>query len=186
MATSPSIPSRGARVNRWVLLLAALAIAAAIWFASRPTLAAVLGQYGLSVFDGVQVDDETWIGVRSTGPRGAEAIYVDDNFTTGWSAGRSGTVNEEIDDGAVIGMFGAGGEDTLGWSTFLYGIGPPGTTEIAVAGNHAVGYVTDPAASAFVVVSREEVLPDTLHYFLLDAQGRILFDGTGLVATDLQ
>jgi hypothetical protein len=186
VATSAGMPKRTWRLNRWVLLPAVLAVAAVAWYASRPTLGSVLSEYGMSIGDGVQLDDETWIGVRSMGPSGAEAIYVDDDFTRGWSAGRSGVVGEEIDDGAVIGMFGAGGEDTLGWSTFLYGIGPPGTAAIAVAGSRAVGYVTDPTAGAFVVVSREELLPDALHYFLLDSTGRVVFDGTGLVATDFR
>jgi hypothetical protein len=173
------------RLSRRFLVVAVAGLAALLWYGSRPSLEAAISEFDLHPFDGVRLDSESWVAVRPIGAFGVEAIYVDDNFTSGWSAGRSATTGEAADDGATIGMFGGGGEDTLGWSTFLYGIGPPGTSDIAVAGHRAVGFVMDPPTGAFVVASREELNPDELHYFLLDADGDVIFDGTGLSATDL-
>jgi hypothetical protein len=174
--------SRGAILRAVVAVVAVVAVAASLWLSSRPTLADALSRYGLTPSDGVQLDEETWIGVRPAGDNAVEMIMVDHDFTTGWSAG-GGKSAGAVDDALRTGMIGAGGQDMLGWSTFLYGIGPAETSDIVVAGSRAIGFVTDQSTGAFVVVSREELAPDDLHYFLLDAHGDILFDGTGLAAT---
>ena len=182
VAGSAPAPHRPVRWSRGAILLAVVAVAALLWLTTRPTLADVLSQYGLTPIDGVQLDDETWIGVRSAGDNAVEMILVDHDFTSGWSAG-GGKSAGDVDGALRTGTIGAGGEDTLGWSTFLYGIGPAGTSDIAVAGSRALGFVTDQSTGAFVVVSRDELAPDDLHYFLLDGYGDLLFDGTGLTAT---
>lgn len=186
VTTAPTPLARpSVRVPRWGLALVAIGIGAFVWWSSRPTLEAALAERHFAVNEAVQLDDETWVAVRSAHPRGAHAVYVDDDFTRGWSAGYGGII-DDVDDGAVIGMMGWGGDDTLGWSTLLYGIGPPGTTEIAVVGHRAVGYVTDAATGAFFVASREELNPPDIRYFLLDTDGDILFEGLGLSAADRQ
>lgn len=184
VASAP-MPRAGARVTWWVVAVVIGFVVAALWWGSRPSLDAALAEHDLLRADAVQLDDDTWIAVRPRG-RGVEAFYADYDLARGWDAARSASVGDDTDDGMIAGMVGWGGDDSQGWSALLYGIGPPGTTDIAVVGSRAVGYVTDPSTGAFFIASREELGPADLRYFLLDRDSRVLLEGLGLAARDLQ
>jgi hypothetical protein len=128
----------------------------------------------------IALDDETRVAVRAVGPRKVQAYYFDHDLTRGWDAGVGSGVGLDLGDGTAVAMMGWGGEDTLGWSALLYGVGPPGTASVEVTAGDAVGRISDPATGTFFIASRLELTPDDIRYRLLDAQGDVLFEGHGL------
>lgn len=168
----------------WLAILTALvAIGLGAWWTSRSSLETELAEHGVDPATVVILDQETRVAVRPSG-RSVEAFLFDFDLMAGWDAGAAGAT-DGLDDGAVIGMIGAGGEDGLNWSALLFGIGPEGTAMIQVEGHRAVGHVSDPSTGAFFIASREELGPEDLRYRLLDADGNVLFEGHGLAAADL-
>lgn len=128
----------------------------------------------------VAVTSWTRIAVRLAGPRKVEAFYFDHDLSRGWDAGVGSGVGLDSGDGTSVAMMGWGGEDTLGWSALLYGVGPPGTARVEVTASAAVGSISDPATGTFFIASRRELTPDDIRYRLLDAEGNVLFEGHGL------
>jgi len=96
---------------------------------------------------------------------------------------REGAVEQCLESWKALGLdalVAMGGEDTLGWSALLYGLGPPGTASVEVTAGDAVGRISDPATSAFFIASRQELTPDDIRYPFLDRAGYVLFEGHGL------
>lgn len=168
-------PARGMLIG-----LVVIAVAIGAWWATRQTFEAELAEHGVDPATVVVLDDETRVAVRKIGPRNVEALYFDHDLVRGWDAGVGRGVGVDIGAGTVVAMMGWGGEDTLGWSALLYGLGPPGTARVEVPAASAVGRVSDPVTSAFFIASRKELTPDDIRYRLLDAAGNILFEGHGL------
>lgn len=160
--------------------LVVIAVAVGAWWTTRQSFEAELAEHGVDPATVVVLDDETRVAVRGIGPRKVEAFYFDHDLMRGWDAGVGGGVGLDIGAGTVVAMMGWGGEDTLGWSALLYGLGPPGTASVQVTAGDAVGRISDPATSAFFIASRHELTPDDIRYRLLDSAGNVLFHGHGL------
>lgn len=165
----------------WAIPLIVVAVAVGAWWTSRQTFEAELAEHHIDPATVIILDDETRVAVRAVGPRKVQAYYFDHDLTRGWDAGVGSGIGLDLGDGTSVAMMGWGGEDTLGWSALLYGVGPPGTASVEVtAGGAAVGRISDPAAGTFFIASRRELTPDDIRYRLLDAEGNVLFEGHGL------
>jgi hypothetical protein len=182
VAAPAPMPVRRRSGVRTLAVVALIGVAGvALWFGTRQSFEAELAEHGVEPATVVVLDDETRVAVRSAAAGSVEAFFFDHDPTRGWDAGVGrGSGGPEIGDGVVISMMGWGGEDTLRWSTLLYGIGPAGTARVDVVAGPAIGRISDPASGAFFIASRHELTPQDIRYRLLGGDGAILFEGHGL------